>query len=83
MVTASVALQVDIAVRSNVMHEVADFVRMCLDDHLVRRVRIDHANHCAVGVDHVLVDVRAYVVQPKLLTTAFKARWACVIQVGR
>ena len=82
VVAAAVSTQVDVPVGRDVMHEVADFICMCFDDDFVGSVGIHHADNCAVGVDDVLVDVRADVVQPKLLSAAFKSGWAWVIEVG-
>jgi hypothetical protein len=55
---------------------------MRFDDNLVRSVRIDDAHNRPVRIDHVLVDVGTNVIEPKLLTAAFKPGWTCVIEIG-
>ena len=82
VVAAPVAAQVDEAVIGDVVDKPTDFVGVGLDDHLVLRLRIDDAHHSAVSVDNVIVDVGRDVVEPELLSPAFKAGWGWVVEVS-
>ena len=81
MVASSVAAQVNETVVRDVMHEVADFVCMRLNHHLVRCIGVDDPYDCSVGVHKVGVDVGLEVLEPQLLTFCFKARGRGIVQV--
>ena len=82
MIASPIAFEVDVTIGGDVMHEITDFVGMCLDDYLKGSIRIDDANNCPICIDDVLVDVGNDVVEPKLLTAAFESCRTCVVEIG-
>ena len=54
---------------------------MCFHHHLVWSIRIDNAHGSAVGVYEVIVDIRADVIQPQLLSRLLKAGGRGVVDV--
>ena len=81
VVTAAIALEVDVSVIRDVMHEIADFICMRLNHHLVFSFWIDDANDGSIGIYDVLIDVRTDVIEPQLLSTAFETSRTRVVQV--
>src|SRR5688572_887977 len=81
VIAAAVPSQVNEAFLGDIVNEPADLVSMGLYNDLVFGFRINYTHNGAVSVYDILIDIRLNIVQPNLLTSAFKTGGRRIIKV--
>src|SRR5688572_15769601 len=81
MVGTTVPSHVDVSVLRYIVYKPGYFVGVCLYYNLIVRFGIDNSCNRSVDIDHMLIYVRLYVIEPYSLAGRFKASRRCVVEV--
>src|SRR4051812_28151513 len=72
MIGATITSYIDVTLVGNIIYKPADLVCMSLNPHLVRCLRINNSNGCAIHINKLIIDIGLKIIEPYLLPRRFE-----------